>query len=104
MNGVDARRFVIVSIVIACLAGPVAEMFDQWDHTYQSGNDTEANVVVAALCVGVAFAVAGTVTAKIRALSWQVNRRLTTFIALIAAPLAVTRPIPATSPPTQLRC
>ena len=68
----DARRFAIVSILIACLAGPVVEMFDQWDRTYQNGNDTEANVVVVALCIGAAFALAGVVGAKIRAFSLQI--------------------------------
>ncbi len=101
---VDTRRFVIVSILIACLAGPVVEMFDQWDRTYQNGNDTEANVVVVALCIGAAFAVAGVVSAKIRACSLQINRRLTTFIDLAAAPITFRRPVPTTSPPAQLRC
>jgi hypothetical protein len=30
-------------------------MFDQWDHTLQTGNDTEYTFVILALCVGVAF-------------------------------------------------
>ena len=101
---VDTRRFVIVSILIACLAGPVVEMFDQWDRTYQNGNDTEVNVVVVALCLGVAFAVAGAVTAKIRALSLQITRRLITVIDLTAAPAGSRRPVPTASPPAQLRC
>lgn len=98
------RRLVIVSILIACLGGPVVEMFDQWDRTYQNGNDTEVNVVVVALCLGVAFAVAGAVTAKIRALALQINRRLTTVIDLTAGPVAFSRPVPTASPPAQLRC
>ena len=30
-------------------------MFDQWDHTLQTGDDTEYTFVVLALCVGVAY-------------------------------------------------
>jgi hypothetical protein len=30
-------------------------MFDQWDHTIQTGIDTEYTFVVLGLCVGVAF-------------------------------------------------
>jgi hypothetical protein len=30
-------------------------MFDHWDHTLQTGNDTEYALVVLALCVGAAY-------------------------------------------------
>ena len=33
-------------------------MFDQWDHTIQTGNDTEYGLVVLALCIGVAYSFA----------------------------------------------
>jgi len=33
-------------------------MFDNWDHTIQTGNDTEYALVVLALCVGVAYSFA----------------------------------------------
>jgi hypothetical protein len=42
-------------VLAVCLAGQVAEVFDQWDHTLQTGNDTEYTLVVLALCVGVAY-------------------------------------------------
>jgi hypothetical protein len=48
--------FLIATIALAiCFVCQVAEMFDQWDHTLQTGNDTEYTFVVLALCVGVAF-------------------------------------------------
>ena len=48
--------FVTVTLVLAtCIACPLVEMFDQWDDTLQSGNDTEYALVVLALCVGVAY-------------------------------------------------
>ena len=37
---------------------PVVEMFDNWDHTIQTGNDTEYALVVLALSVGVAYSIA----------------------------------------------
>jgi hypothetical protein len=42
-------------VLTVCLAGQVAEVFDQWDNTLQTGNDTEYTFVVLALCVGVAY-------------------------------------------------
>jgi len=38
-----------------CLVCPLVEMFDQWDHTLQTGNDTEYLLVLLALCVGAVF-------------------------------------------------
>jgi hypothetical protein len=87
-----------------CIGGPIVEMFDQWDHTLQDGNDTEANVVVAALCIGVAMAI-GTIVVigRIRALAS--NSRLYAvappFISFTLTSRA--SPAPATSPPTPLR-
>jgi len=44
------------SIALAiCLVCPLVEMFDQWDHTLQTGNDTEYMLVLLALCVGAVF-------------------------------------------------
>src|SRR5215468_10475422 len=54
----SVRQFGIAAIFAVCLAAPVLEMFDRWDQTLQTGNDTEANLVVVALCVGVAFVAA----------------------------------------------
>jgi hypothetical protein len=42
-------------ILVTCLVCPIVEMFDHWDHTMQTGNDTEYALVVLALCVGVAY-------------------------------------------------
>jgi hypothetical protein len=45
-------------VLITCLVCPLVEMFDHWDHTLQTGNDTEYALVVLALCVGVAYRLA----------------------------------------------
>jgi hypothetical protein len=44
--------------LITCLVCPLVELFDNWDHTIQTGNDTEYALVVLALCVGVAYSFA----------------------------------------------
>src|SRR5262245_55534148 len=52
------RRLLGAAIVVICIGVPLVESFDTWDHTLSDGNDTEANVVVAALCVGLALSTA----------------------------------------------
>jgi hypothetical protein len=48
--------FLMASLVLViCLVCPLAEMFDQWDHTLQTGNDSEYALVILALCVGISF-------------------------------------------------
>jgi len=42
-------------ILATCIICQVTEMFDQWDHTLQTGNDTEYTFVVLALCAGIAY-------------------------------------------------
>ena len=97
------RRFAVAAIVAICIGGPIVEMFDQWDHTYQDGNDTEADAVVAALCVGVAIAI-GTIAiaARLRALASNSDARVAVLrvISVAAASLA---PVPTASPPIALR-
>ena len=51
-------RFVIAIVLFTCLVCPLVEMFDSWDHTLQTGNDTEYALVLLALCVGVTYSFA----------------------------------------------
>src|SRR6267378_805937 len=51
-------HIVIAIVVFTCLMCPLVEMFDNWDHTLQTGNDTEYALVALALCVGVAYSFA----------------------------------------------
>jgi len=51
--------FAIGAIALAtCVICPVLEMFDQWDHTLQTGTDSEYIFVLIALCVGALFVLA----------------------------------------------
>ena len=97
------RRLAIAAILAVILGASVAEMFDQWDHTYQDGNDTEANVVIVALCVGVALSVAGVAFARIRALSSASRPHLFPCRPDRVTASVLYRPIPTSSPPTVLR-
>jgi ABC-type Na+ efflux pump permease subunit len=94
----------VAAIVAICIGGPIMEMFDQWDHTFQDGNDTEANVVIAALCIGVAVAI-GTiaVVARIRALASNVRRYALASRVVVLAALPFAHPSPTSSPPRPLR-
>jgi hypothetical protein len=55
---VRACRLIATVILVTCLVCPLVELFDNWDHTVQTGNDTEYALVVLALCVGVAYSFA----------------------------------------------
>jgi hypothetical protein len=47
---------VIVTIVLAiCLLCPLVDMFDYWDRSSQTGNDTEYTFVIVGLCVGALY-------------------------------------------------
>ena len=53
-----ASQVIIGLVLLTCLVCPLVESFDHWDHTLQTGNDTEYALVVLALCVGVVYSVA----------------------------------------------
>ena len=53
-----AYRITVTLALLTCLICPLVEMFDSWDHTIQTGNDTEYALVVLALCLGVAYSFA----------------------------------------------
>jgi len=81
------------------------ETFDQWDQTLQDGTDTEANLVVVALCVGLALSVAEIILARVRSLSCTHQfspRRAGCVAARFAASWSLS-PIPTSRPPTVLR-
>ena len=79
-------------------------MFDQWDHTLQDGNDTEANAVIAVLCIGVAIAIGtAVVIARIRALASSSRLYAKAPPVVPYVPVWLASPIPASSPPTPLR-
>jgi len=48
-------RALLALVLAICFVCPIVEMFDHWNHTAQTGTDTEYALVVVALCVGVAY-------------------------------------------------
>src|SRR5262245_25962970 len=66
---VGIRRLFGAAIIAICIVVPLVESLDTWDNTLSDGNDTEANVVIAALCVGMALSAAVKIGAvRLRAL------------------------------------
>jgi hypothetical protein len=94
----------VATIVAICIGGPIVEICDEWDHTLQDGNDTEADAVVAALCIGVAIAI-GTIVivARIRSLSSDSRSYAVACRTVSFAVPSFASPIPTSSPPTPLR-
>jgi hypothetical protein len=98
------RRLAIAAILAISLGAPIAELFDTWDQALPTGSDTEANVAVVALCIGVAFAI-GTVivVSRLRALASASLGRLVLSRAVPRATAPLLRPAPTVSPPAILR-
>jgi hypothetical protein len=98
------RRFAVAVILAFTLGSPIVELFDEWDPTFQDGNDTEAQAVVIALCVGVVLAI-GTiaVVAHIRALASNFCLFATVVTVIWSSVTWLPAPTPTTSPPTPLR-
>ena len=92
-------------IVAICIGVPAVEAFDRWDQTLADGNDTEANVVVAALCVGLALsAVHTSVNLLLRGLRSANGPTYAGSIAVSqAVRTSVAEPVPTCSPPIPLR-
>ena len=53
-----ASRPATTLALLVCLICPLVETVDNWDHTIQTGSDTEYTLVVLALCVGAAYSFA----------------------------------------------
>ena len=93
------------AIVAICLLVPAVEAFDTWDQTLRDGNDTEATLVIAAVCVGFALSI-GTVAlaARLRAALAASRVRPTPWFAIPLAATRHVRPIATdSSPPITLR-
>jgi hypothetical protein len=56
--GSKLARTVAIFLLAICFVCPLVEMFDHWDHTIQTGNDSEYALVILALCVGAAYTLA----------------------------------------------
>ncbi|HEY9462584.1 MAG TPA: hypothetical protein VIR54_05805 [Vicinamibacterales bacterium] len=99
------RRLMSAAIVAICVLVPAIEAFDRWDETLRDGNDTEATVVIAAVCVG--FALSFGTTALIARLRAVLAGARVCFAAVPTSQLAATghvHPLATdSSPPVTLR-
>jgi hypothetical protein len=53
-----ASKIVATLVLLICFVCPLVELFDYWDDSALSGDDTEYGLVVLALCIGVAYTLA----------------------------------------------
>ena len=56
-------RIAAAIVPLACLVCPLVELFDRWDKTPQTGNDTEFAFMILALCFGAAYLLTHLMTA-----------------------------------------
>ena len=97
--GAGASRIVAMLALITCLLCPVMETFDNWDHTDQTGNDTEYALVILALCVGVAYSIVR-FTINSETLAFGARSVVCPARKLFSVLVGFTRPIlAATGPP-----
>ena len=100
-----ASFLIALCALLICLSGQVAEMFDQWDHTVQTGSDTEYTFVVVALCVGVSYSLrwfAPEISAPGVVASAIVNPALDLFAGRVIRQ-AASAPVMESPPPIALR-
>jgi hypothetical protein len=57
-DAISPSRIIAITILVTCIECPLVDMFDNWDHAVQTGNETEYAWVALALCVGVAYSFA----------------------------------------------
>jgi len=87
-------------LLLVCLCGHIAEIFDFWDHTLQTGNEIEYSLVMVALAAGAGFGLAHAVAALMPTVS--LTGCLLSFVAsLCCAPPPVASTV--YSPPQPLR-
>jgi hypothetical protein len=104
LENVRVRPFLSAAIVAICIGVPLIEAFDRWDQTLKDGNDAEANVVVAALCVGLALSAVHTVVNRHFRLMPSNERSILSRASIIRVRVvSVASPIPTASPPLALR-
>ena len=99
-----ASKIVIVAILLSCLLCPIVELFDHWDHTAQTGNDTEYTLMIIGLCVGVAHAFALVLTSRVvRSISEVMQTSATKTLAPVGRGSDFITPISLSPPVLALR-
>ena len=100
-----ASRITVTLVLLTCFICPLLETFDTWDHTVQTGNDSEYALVVLALCVGVAYSFARFIF-KSALLGFLATTVFSSYVQKSLFPTVCTFTAPlsdVTSPPLPLR-
>ena len=88
-------------LLLVCLCSHVAETFDFWDHTLQTGSDIEYSLVIVVLVAGAGFGLAHVAAVTMRAVSLT-SHLLAAFVVSSSCAPAMTAS-PGYSPPQPLR-
>jgi hypothetical protein len=88
-------------LLLICLGGHIAETFDFWDHTLQTGNDIEYSLVTVALVAGAGFGLAQVAAIVMRTVSLTSCLLSSLVASSSCAPLPVASA--SYSPPQPLR-
>jgi hypothetical protein len=81
-------KIVVALALLVFVACTVVDQFDDWDHAFQTGNETEYNLIVLALCVGVGVSLA----------RFIFNFPLLKFVAHLVFNLSAYKPLPSGAP------
>ena len=103
-----SRSTAIIGVLVLaiCLVCPLVELLDSWDHTPQTGNDTEYTFVIVGLCVGTLYTfarVALKVSEKLRSDGTAAIDDFLPALTLGSLNFIVTGLIPASPPLAALR-
>lgn len=90
-------------VVATCVACPISEMFDHWDHTARTGKDTESTLMVVALSVGLAFPTAGLVSLPALGTLARVQRPFLPVLDVLQIRVESFDAMSNSPPPTPLR-
>jgi len=88
-------------LLVVCLCAQVAETFDFWEHTLQTGNDLEYSLVIVVLIAGAGFGLTGVAAVAMRTVTLmsRLLSSLSAFCSWAPPPVAST----GYSPPQPLR-
>ena len=102
-SGVSSRlvKVAILLLVLICLWGHVAEIFDHWDQTLQTGSDSEYSLVLLALSTGAVLVLAERL--PIVGLSPSAQTRADAAVRILPAQSPFLLPVTDASPHLSLR-
>jgi hypothetical protein len=72
-------QLVAIAVVAVCFGSHVSELADNWDHTFETGNDIESILIVVALTAGAVI----TIGAAVGFMVFKVERELEAAPSLV---------------------